>query len=132
MNKVLLKGRITADPEIRYKEDMCIANGSIAVNRRKRDDGADFIRYSVFGRVAEAFEKYLRKGSEICVCGHIQTGEYTNKDGQKVYTTQIIIDEFDFCGSKGQQEEKEELPEPCTDDGFMDIPDGFQEELPFK
>ena len=105
MNKVNLLGRVCADPEIRYTqshEPMCIARYTLAVNRPKDKDGnqqADFIRCVCFGKRGEFAQKYLKKGTQIIVCGHIQTGSYDDKDGKKVYTTDIIVDEHYFCGS---------------------------------
>ena len=105
MNKVNLLGRVCADPEVRYTqshEPMCIARYTLAVNRPKDKDGnqqADFIRCVAFGKRGEFAQKYLKKGTQIIVCGHIQTGSYDDKDGKKVYTTDIIVDEHFFCGS---------------------------------
>lgn len=136
MNKVILMGRLTADPDIRYSQGentTCVARYRLAVDRRFKKEGAqeaDFISCVAFGKQGEFAEKYLHKGMKIAVTGWIQTGSYTNKDGQKVYTTDIVVEEHDFCESKGQQEAPNRT---STDsDGFMNIPDGFEEELPFN
>ena len=110
MNKVILMGRLTRDPEVRYSQGenaMAIARYSLAVDRRgsKRDSGsneqtADFINSVAFGKSGEFAEKYLHKGMKICVSGRIQTGSYTNKEGQKVYTTEVVVDDQEFCESK--------------------------------
>lgn len=146
MNKVILMGRLTRDPEVRYSSgdnQMAIARYTIAVDRRFRRDGdtqtADFIGCVAFGRQAEFAEKYLRKGTKIAVTGRIQTGSYTNKDGQKVYTTDVVIEEQEFAESKGASGDNAgfapaERPSPSSaaGDGFMNIPDGIDEELPFN
>ncbi len=128
MNNVSLIGRLTADPEIRATQSgTTIASLTLAVDRRyKTEDGpsADFIRCMAFGKTAEFIEKYFRKGARMAVTGRIQTGSYTNKDGAKVYTTDIVIETTEFCESKRQEE-------PAPDTGFMDIPAGVAEELPF-
>lgn len=141
-------GRLTRDPEVRYSqanENMCIARYTLAVDRRQRQqDGkqsADFISCVSFGKAAEFAEKYFRQGTKIVITGRIQTGSYTNRDGQKVYTTDIVIEDQEFAESKaaaaghagnnaaGQQA----APPPMTDEnGFMNIPDGLDEELPFS
>lgn len=134
MNKVILIGRLTSDPDVRYSqshEPIAIARYTLAVNRRFKKDGepeADFIRCVAFGKQGEFAEKYLRKGMKIAVAGRIQTGSYTNQEGQIVYTTDIVVEEHEFCESKGS-----EAPKPQTyEDGFMNIPDGIDEELPFS
>ncbi len=141
-------GRLTRDPEIRYSQNdqsMAIARYTIAVDRRGRRDGndgqqtADFIGCVAFGRQAEFAEKYLRKGMKIAVTGRIQTGSYTNRDGQKVYTTDVIIEEHEFCESKGSNASSDSFsgasrptPSNAINDGFMNIPDGVDEELPWN
>ena len=136
MNKVILTGRLTKDPEVRYSqgnEPMCIARYTLAVDRKYKKDGeatADFINCVAFGKNGEFAEKYLHKGIKIAITGRIQTGSYTNKDNQKVYTTDIVIEEHEFCESKGNNVQ---TTEPATDpNGFMSIPDGLEEELPFS
>lgn len=132
MNKVVLAGRLTADPEVRYTEAaerMCIARYRLAVDRRvARNNGeqtADFINCVAFGKRAEFAEKYLRKGIKIMVSGRIQTGSYTNNEGQKVYTTDVIVEEHEFCESKGSSNS-----EPGG--GFAPVPDDADfEGLPF-
>lgn len=142
MNKVILMGRLTRDPEIRYSAGdnaMAVARFTLAVDRRKRANAptdeptADFINCVSFGKQAEFAEKYLRKGTKMVITGRIQTGSYTNKDGQKVYTTDIIVEEQEFAESKGNSENNVSgTVAPATgSDGFMNIPDGVDEELPF-
>ena len=140
MNKVILMGRLTRDPEVRYSggdNATAVARYSLAVDRRfKRDNepSADFISCVGFGKTAEFAEKYFRKGMRICVVGRIQTGSYTNRDGQKVYTTYVVVEEQEFAESKGASENNgADRPQPTTDsNGFMNIPDGIDEELPFN
>ena len=150
MNKVILMGRLTRDPEVRYSQGenaMAIARFTLAVDRRgRRQDGgneptADFIGCVCFGRQAEFAEKYLRQGTKIAVTGRIQTGSYTNREGQKVYTTDVVLDDIEFAESKNAQGGGESSysyrapsrPAPsAAGDGFMNIPDGIDEELPFN
>lgn len=146
MNKVILMGRLTRDPEIRYsqgEQSTAVARYTLAVDRRFRRDNdqqtADFINCVAFGRQGEFAEKYLRKGIKIAVTGRIQTGSYTNKDGQRVYTTDIVVEEQEFAESKAASESNSgfvpaERPAPSSaaGDGFMNIPDGIDEELPFN
>ena len=142
MNNVILMGRLTRDPDIRYSQGeqaTAVARYTVAVDRRFRRDGdaqsADFIGCVAFGRQAEFAEKYLRKGTKIALTGRIQTGSYTNRDGQKVYTTDVVIEEVEFAESKGAAENhKAAEPKPVSTDenGFMNIPDGIDEELPFS
>ena len=138
MNKVILMGRLTRDPEVRYSQgenSMAIARYTIAVDRRVRRDGdqqtADFINCVAFGRSGEFAEKYFHKGIKIAVTGRIQTGSYTNKDGQKVYTTDVIVEEQEFAESKSKSEESTAKQNNVDADGFMNLPDGIDEELPF-
>lgn len=143
MNKVILMGRLTRDPDIRYtqpnsaQEQTCIARYSLAVDRRFRRDGdsqtADFISCVAFGRQAEFAEKYLRKGTKIALTGRIQTGSYINRDGRKVYTTDVVVEEQEFAESKAAGQTTQQNPAPMArEDGFMEIPDGLEEELPFS
>lgn len=139
MNKVTLIGRSTKDADVRYSQGdkpMAIAKISLAVDRKFKQEGqptADFINCIAFGKTAEVIEKYVVKGTKIAVVGHIQTGSYTNKDGQKVYTTDVVIDELEFCESKGsQQSNSQPAPAPNGDMSFMNIPDGIVDELPFN
>ena len=142
MNKVILMGRLTREPEVRYstgENAMAIARYSLAVDRRFKRDGeptAAFINCVVFGKGAEFAEKYLQKGTKIAITGRIQTGSYTNKDGVKVYTTDVVVEEQEFAESKSTSESssKEHAPRQNhgSEDGFMDIPDGSNEELPFN
>lgn len=141
MNKVVLMGRLTRDPEVRYisgENATAIARYTLAVDRRFKRDGeqsADFINCVVFGKGAEFAEKYLRQGTKIAAVGRIQTGSYTNKDGQKVYTTDVVVEEQEFAESKnssGGEASIAKKPAIKTDgDGFMNIPDGVEDELPF-
>lgn len=141
MNKAILMGRLTRDPHISYKEQektqeqMCIARYTLAVDRRKaknEEQSTDFIGCVAFGRNAEFAEKYLKQGIKIVVTGRIQTGSYTNKDGYKVYTTDVIVEEQEFAESKRISDENtQKAKEEDKGDGFMNIPDGIEEELPF-
>lgn len=137
MNKVNLLGRLTRDPEIRYSQgndQMAIARYTLAVDRRFKRDGeqtADFISCVAFGKAAEFTEKYLKKGTKIAATGRIQTGSYTNRDGQKVYTTDVVIEEQEFAESKAAASGENEQPASC-EQGFMSIPDGIEDDLPFK
>ena len=148
MNKVVLMGRLTRDPEVRYsagENALAIARYTLAVDRRFRRDGeasADFIQCVSFGRTAEFAEKYFRQGLKVVVTGRIQTGSYTNKDGVKVYTTEVIVEEQEFAESRAEAEanrasfQRQSAPSPAPSadagDGFMNIPDGIDEELPFN
>ena len=144
MNKVILMGRLTRDPEVRYTQGdnaMAIARYSLAVDRRFKRDGepdADFINCVAFGKSGEFAEKYLKKGTKIAVVGRIQTGSYTNKDGQKVYTTDVVVENVEFAESKSSSGSDggfvpADRPSPSqASDGFMNIPGGIDEELPFN
>lgn len=166
MNKVVLMGRLTRNPDVRYSQgerSTCVARYTLAVNRRFRREGdqdADFISCVAFGRQGEFAEKYLKQGTKIVISGRIQTGSYTNRDGVKVYTTDVVVEEQDFAESKaasanysggyqpnsyqqagGYQSEESAAPQPtatsrpapseAASDGFMTIPEGIEEELPF-
>lgn len=144
MNKVILMGRLVRDPEVRYSQgadSTTIARYTLAVDRKVRtdnQDNADFIPCVAFGRAADFAEKYLRKGTKIVISGHIQTGSYTSKDGVRVYTTDVIIEEQEFAeskkddGSRGTNGSSPRGPYPTGTDGLMNIPDGIDEELPFN
>lgn len=141
MNKVILMGRLTRDAEIRYSQgenSMAIARFSLAVDRRFRKDGeqsADFINCIAFGKTAEFYEKFGRKGTKFVIEGRIQTGSYTNKDGQRVYTTDVVVENTEFAESKSNNQSgnsSQNNSMPSSDDGFMNIPDGIDEELPFN
>lgn len=144
MNKVILMGRLTRDPEVRYSQgesSLAIARFTLAVDRRFKRQGeadADFISCVAFGKTAEHAEKYYRQGLKIAVVGRIQTGSYTNKEGQKVYTTDVVVEESEFAESKGSSENSgfqatsRPAPSAAIGDGFMNIPDGIDEELPFN
>lgn len=133
MNKVVLAGRLTADPDIRHTggaEDLTVARYRLAVDRRvARNNGeqtADFINCVAFGKRAEFAEKYLRKGVKIMISGRIQTGSYKDKEGRTVYTTDVVVEEHEFCESKGTQVETQ------PDNGFVPVPDDSDlEGLPF-
>ena len=152
MNKVILMGRLTRDPEVRYSQGespMAIARYTIAVDRRfnrsnsGEEQTADFIGCVAFGKAGEFAEKYFRKGTKIAVTGRIQTGSYTNKDGVKVYTTDVVVEDQEFAESKNSNagtdggftgntgKRAPEAPSGAGD-GFMNIPDGIDEELPFN
>ena len=155
MNKVILCGRLTRDPEVRYSqgaEPLAIARYTLAVDRRRsrnndqNEQTADFIQCVSFGRTAEFAEKYYKKGTKIIISGRIQTGSYVNKDGVKVYTTEVVVEEQEFAESKNASgnsgnssysnyggEAPAADPAPAeAGDGFMNIPDGIEEELPFN
>lgn len=147
MNKVILMGRLTRDPEIRYannENNTCIANYTLAVDRRFKRQGdeqtADFIRCVAMGKGGEFAEKYLHQGTKIVVEGRIQTGSYTNKDGQKIFTTDVLVESQEFAESKAAsaQNGNQNASAPTRpnvaqndSDGFMNIPDAIEEELPF-
>lgn len=162
MNKVILMGRLTRDPEVRYSQgenSMAIARYTLAVDRRFNRNGdensADFIGCVAFGKSAEFAERYLHKGTKLVVTGRIQTGSYTNKDGVKVYTTDVVVEDQEFAESKNSASNNDggynnagfgnsnygnsgygsapARPQPAAaGDGFMNIPDGIDEELPFN
>ena len=139
MNHVAIVGRLTADPEVRYTQgdnSMCIASFTVALDRRSRnaEQTADFPNCVAFGKTAEFIEKYFRKGMRIGGTGRIQTRNYTNRDGQKVYVTEIVIEQAEFVESKGQQSAPAKNSAKSSDplDGFMNIPDGIDELLPFN
>ena len=154
MNRVILMGRLTRDPEVRYSQgerSMAIARYTLAVDRRGRrnqdssaeQQTADVINCVAFDRAAEFAEKYFRQGMRVLVSGRIQTGSYVNKEGQKVYTTEVILDDQEFADSKGAASEmggyaqaapsQRPAPTSAIGDGFMNIPDGVEDEgLPFN
>lgn len=135
MNKVIMMGRLTRDAEVRYTSDSkAIANFSIAVDRRFKREGdpdADFFNCSAFGKTAEFIEKYLHKGSKVVLDGRLQNDSYTNKDGQKVTATKILIDTIEFAESKGNANGNAPATQQTDADGFADIPKVIEEELPF-
>ena len=153
MNQVVLMGRLTRDPEVRYtsgEKAMAVARYTLAVDRRgKGERNADFIPCVAFDKAAEFAEKYFRQGMRVLVSGRIQTGSYTNREGQKVYTTQVILEDQEFADSKGAgnggsgnynsapqtgyAEERRPSPQNASTEGFMNIPDGVEDEgLPFN
>lgn len=140
MNKVVLVGRIVRDPEVRYSQGenpTAVARYTIAVDRRFKRDGeptADFINCVTFGKSAEFVEKYFRKGLRISISGRITTNSYTNKDGIKVYTTEVTVEEQEFAESKAESEANKTSNQQSTpsSDVFINVPDGVDEELPFN
>ena len=148
MNKVILMGRLTRDPEVRYSQGesaTAVARYTLAVDRRfnrnNDDNSADFIQCVAFGRSGEFAEKYFRKGTKVLVTGRIQTGSYTNRDGAKVYTTDVVVEDQEFAESKNSNAGNDggyaggagRVSQPQeAGDGFMNIPDGIDEELPFN
>ncbi len=153
MNKVILMGRLTRDPDVRYSnsqngDQLAIARYTLAVDRRfaRRNGGddqqtADFISCVAFGRQGEFAEKYLKQGTKIAVTGRIQTGSYTNKEGQKVYTTEVVVEEQEFAESKANSDSSQGggyIPQSAPSassasaEGFMNIPEGVNDDLPFK
>ena len=136
MNKVILMGRLTRDPEVRYSQGenaTAVARYTIAVDRKmSRDNEADFIPCVCFGKTAEFAEKYLHKGTKIAVVGRIQTGGYTNKDGNRVFTTDVVVEEHEFAESKSTAANNNSSSNATASDGFMNIPEGIDEELPFN
>jgi len=146
MNKVILMGRLTRDPEVRYGQcsnNTAVCKYSLAVNRRFRKDGdpeADFFNCTVFGKGAEFAEKYFKKGQQVLITGRIQQDNYTNKNGEKVYSVQVIVDEQEFADSKnggnggngGSFGGASQGAPSGAGDGFMNIPEGVEEELPFN
>lgn len=149
MNKVILMGRLTRDPDVRYSngqggDQLCIARYTLAVDRRfQKSNGdnqqnADFISCVAFGKSGEFAERYLKQGTKIAITGRIQTGSYTNKDGQKVYTTEVVIEDQEFAESKNaassssNQNTTQSNAQSASDDQFMNIPNGIEQDLPFK
>ena len=125
LNCVILLGRLTAAPEIRQTDSTTVASYTLAVDRIGKDKGADFIRCKAFGKGADFAQQYLKKGMKIAIEGRIQTGSYTNKDGVKVYTTDIIVNSHNFCESKG------EGSAAAAPDDFMNVPGNIDDECPF-
>ncbi len=136
MNKVIMMGRLTRDPETRYSqgnEPICVCSFSIAVDRRFKREGeaeADFFNCTAFRKTGEFVEKYFKKGQRILISGTVQNDNYTNKEGQKVYGTKIIVEEAEFADSKNSNGGNQ-TSNPASPDGFMNIPDSMEEELPF-
>ena len=134
MNKVILIGRLTKDVDVRHTGETAVARYSLAVDRKFKKEGeqtADFINCVAFGKNGEFAEKYLHKGMKIAVTGRIQTGNYKDKDGKTVYTTDIVVEEHEFCESKGTKEDVVPTFKPDAS-GFISIPDGIEDELPFN
>lgn len=144
MNKVILLGNLTRDPEIRYSQgekQIAVARFSLAVNRRFANDGetnADFFNCTAFGKTAEFVEKYFRQGSRMSLVGRIENNNYTNKNGEKVYSVQIMVEEVEFAERKSAQSnnqtqnKNQPAQENGEDDDFMNIPDGIEDGLPFN
>lgn len=133
MNKVILMGRLVKDTEVRYTqaaEPLAIGRYTLAVDRRNKNDeqNADFIQCVVFGKSAEFAEKYFKKGTKIVVAGRIQTGSYTNKEGNKVYTTEVVVEEQEFAESKANSSSVG----GTSNEGFTTIPEGIENDLPFR
>ena len=137
MNKVIEIGRLTKDPEIRYSQaanTTCVARYTLAVDRKFKQEGqpnADFINCIAFGKLGEFAEKYLHKGTKIAVTGRIQTGSYKNKDGNTIYTTDVVVEEQEFCESKSQSNSQPQATQ-SNDNSWMNIPDGVEDSLPFN
>lgn len=145
MNKVTLMGNLTRDPDVRYSQgekSTCVVRYTLGIRRRFHRDGdpdSDFINCVAFGKQGEFAEKYLKKGMKIVICGRIQTGSYTDKDGIKRYTTDVVVEEHYFVESKnannGNASNSQSAPQnnqpAASNDGFMSIPEGIEEELPF-
>ena len=146
MNKVILMGRLTRDPEVRYSNDLAVATFSIAVDRRFKREGqpeADFFDCTAFRKTAEFIEKYLHKGTKVVIDGELQNDNYTNKEGQKVYRNRIMVNQIEFAESKAASQSgaaqipsgdpgPAAAPVSGSGDGFMSIPEGVDEELPFS
>lgn len=139
MNKAILMGRLTRNPEVRYTqgaEQMAIARFTLAVDRRqKKQEGqqnADFISCVAFGKLGEFAEKYLKQGTRIVLEGRITTGSYTNRDGQKVYTTEVTAEGMEFAESKTAEQRGQQAGTQDDGNGFMNIPDGIDDEIPFS
>ena len=135
MNKIILMGRLTRNPEVRYstgETSTAIARFTLAVDRKFKRQGeaeADFFNCTAFGKQGEFVEKYLQQGTKILLTGRVQNDNYTNREGQKVYSVQILAEELEFAESKGKSDSQ---PAETNNDGFMNIPDGLSEELPFN
>lgn len=138
MNKVILMGRLTRNPEVRTTETTTVAKYALAVDRKFHRDGentADFINCVTFGKSAEFAEKYLKKGTKVVIVGSIRTGSYTNKDGQKVYTTEVAVDEHEFCESRNSTRTSAPAPSAPADSAapeYMNAPDGIDDDIPFN
>ena len=142
MNKTILMGRLTRDPEVRYSQGenaIAIARYTLAVDRRFKREGdeqtADFINCVAFGKAGEFAEKWFRQGMKIAITGRLQSGSYTNKDGVKVYTTDVVVEEQEFAESKKATEANggsSSSTHAKPDDSFMDIPEGVEDQLPFE
>ena len=134
MNQIVLMGRLARDTETRYTQgenSICVTRYTIAVDRRGRDTGADFFRVVTFGKAAEFAEKYFKKGMRVLVSGHVQTGSYQNRDGVKIPTFDIVADNQEFADSKAEKAEAKAEKTEAKEDGFMYVPEGAGEGLPF-
>ena len=135
MNKVILMGRLTSDPDVRYStngdQQTSIARYTLAIDRPGKDAGTDFISCVAFGKRGEFAEKYLKQGTKMTISGRIQTGSYTNKEGRKVYTTDVVIEEQEFAESKKSNNSHPE-PQESSNNDFVNIPEGIEDNLPFK
>lgn len=129
MNSAQIIGRYVKDPDVRQANDTTVARFTLAVDRKYKKGEADFISCVAFGKLAEVISKYCHKGMKVAVIGRIQTGSYTNKDGQKVYTTDVVVEEQEFCEKKGEGESQNA---PKADEGFMDLPGNVDSEIPWS
>lgn len=138
MNKCIFMGRLTRNPEFRYansSQPIAVATYTLAIDRKFKKEGepsVDFLNFVAFGKLADFAEKYLTKGTKIFVTARCQTRNYTNKEGQKVYVTEFVVEEQEFAESKAAADRNEPIPTPTDHDGFMNIPDGIDDELPFN
>lgn len=145
MNKVIIMGRLTRDPEVRYSQrgnsqnEICVARYTLAVDRRGKEAGTDFPSIVAFGKAGEFAEKYLRKGTKIILTGRVQTGNYTNREGVRVYTTDIVAEDQEFAERKAEVSDNQQGNEQETEgsystdeNGYLNIPDGIDAELPFN
>lgn len=134
MNKVILMGRNTKKVEMRYttgEQTTAVARGTLAVDRRGKDNGTDFPNFVAFGKTAEFLDKYTDKGTKLVLTGRIQTGSYKNKEGQTVYTTDVVVEEAEFAESKASAQQNTQTALPPAENDWMNIPEGIDEELPF-
>lgn len=135
MNKIIMIGRLTRDLDLRFLADnRVLAKGNIAVDRKHKKEGeseADFFNITAFGKTADIMSKYLHKGSKIAIEGELRNNNYTDKDGHKVYSNEIIVNSFDFAEGKSSSTNDNNTAQPAPDDGFMSIPDNIDDEIPF-
>ena len=138
MNKIVLMGRLTKDPEVRYTQgenSTAVASFSLAVNRkfkRENEPDADFFNCTAFGKQAEFVEKHLKKGTKIIIIGRVQNNNYTKQNGEKVYSVQVMVEEIVFAESKASSDNEQATPQTENSNGWMNVPTGFEEDLPFN